>query len=161
MQTGDRTTSDTAAVIVNNAFIDASGYAFTSLSVEDAETYLFDSNIFDGAVSGNFDMDNNFDPALYFGITASSGNPTFVDEATGGTAGFQPTNSSTMSKISMFNNDIGPIRSADPVAVELSAATADFDSSLALNSTITFTGSGKTWRLASTPKNGIPVFRRS
>jgi len=161
MQTGDRTTSDTASVIVNNAFIDASGYAFTSLSVEDAETYLFDSNIFDGAVSGNFDIGNNFDPALYFGITASSGNPTFVDEATGGTAGFQPTNNSTMSKISMFNNDIGPIRSADPVAVQLSAATADFDSSLALNSTITFEGSGKRWRLASKPKNGITVFRRA
>ena len=44
---------------------------------------------------------------------------------------------------------------------QLSVATSDFDSSLALNSTITFEGSGKTWILASKPKNGIPVFRRA
>jgi len=51
------------------------------------------------------------------------------------------------------------VQKKDPI--EISAATADFDTSLAVNSTITFTGSGKTWRLASKPKNGIPVFRRA
>lgn len=156
---GDRSTSAGYHVVVNNAFVDAPGYAIASSSTKDTETYLMWKNFFHGAVSGTFNMSNNFDPSLYFGITASSGDPTFVDEASGGTAGFQPTNTSTMSKVSIFNNDIGPIRSQDPVASQLSVATSDFDTSLTLNSTITFEGSGKTWRLAS--KTGIPVFRRA
>jgi len=58
-----------------------------------------------------------------------------------------------------FGGAPGGVAREDLVPDVISAATADFDSSLALNSTITFTGSGKTWRLAS--KTGIPVFRRS
>jgi len=58
-----------------------------------------------------------------------------------------------------FGGAPGGAAREDLVPDVISAATADFDSSLALNSTITFTGSGKTWRLAS--KTGIPVFRRS
>lgn len=43
------------------------------------------------------------------------------------------------------------------VAVDTGGVTGEFDSSLSLNSTVTF-GSGKTFRLAS--KTGIPVWRR-
>ena len=60
-----------------------------------------------------------------------------------------------------FGGAPGGVAREDLVPDVISAATADFDSSLALNSTITFTGSGKTWKLTSKPKNGIPVFRRA
>jgi hypothetical protein len=60
-----------------------------------------------------------------------------------------------------FGGAPGGAAREDLVPDVISAATADFDSSLTLNSTITFEGSGKRWRLASKPKNGIPVFRRA
>ena len=107
---GDRTTSAGYHVFVNNAFVDAPGYAIASNSTNDTETYLMWKNFFHGAVSGNFNIPSNFDPSLYFGITVGSGDPTFIDEASGGITGFVPTSSSSMSSVSVFGNDVGPIK---------------------------------------------------
>lgn len=107
---GDRTSSGNYHVVVNNAFVDAPGYAVSTLSTRDAETYLFYNNFFHGAVSGNFNMANNFDPANYYGITTESGDPSFVDEIAGGSGGFVPLSTSSMSNIGVWNTDVGPLK---------------------------------------------------
>jgi len=78
--------------------------------------------------------------------------------STTGTGDYRVQTSSSLDQLGLLNTTAGLGLGPD-IPVELSAATADFDSSLALNSTITFEGSGKTWKLAS-KTNGISVFRR-
>lgn len=108
---GDRTTSQNYHVLVNNMFVDAPGYAVNTPSTTDSETYLFYKNFFNGAVSGNFSMSNNFDSSLYYGITVGSGDPIFLDEVAGGSAGFVPLSTSPTVDIGVWNTDIGPLNS--------------------------------------------------
>lgn len=108
---GDRTTSQNYHLLVNNMFVDAPGYAINTPSTTDSETYLFYNNFFHGAVSGNFDMNNNFDSSIYYGITVGSGDPIFVDEVAGGITGFVPLSTSPTVNIGVWNTDIGPLDS--------------------------------------------------
>ena len=106
---GDRTTSIDDHLIVNNVFVDAPAYAMGTQSTKDTETIQFYNNFFHGNVSGNFDMDNNFDPDDYYGGVLPISNPIFVDESAGTTSGFAPLTASPTSNIGVWETAVGPL----------------------------------------------------